>query len=78
MRNPWADERATGVLALVPGFEYRHPRAFGATRTLVAIWLIVLTVILLGYDQAVWLAPLLLLAAGLHLYLANRLRQLIP
>jgi hypothetical protein len=78
MRNPWADERATGVLALVPGFEYRRPRPFAAIRMVAGTWLIILTGILLGYDVAIWLAPVLLLFAALHLYLATRLRQLIP
>ncbi len=72
----WADKNATGALKLVPRFEYRHPRVFAGVRTASAVWLLILTAILYGYDRGGWWRALLIPAAAGHLYFAYLLYRL--
>jgi hypothetical protein len=72
----WADKNATGALKIVPWFEYRHPRVFAGVRTASAVWLLILTAILYGYDRGGWWRALLIPAAAGHLYFAYLLYRL--
>ena len=72
----WADESASGLMKLVPAYEYRHPRLFAGVRVGAGVWLLILTVILYGYDRGGWWRALLPLAAAGHFYAAYRLRAL--
>ena len=72
----WADKNATGALKIVPRFEYRHPRVFAGVRTASALWLLILTAILYGYDRGGWWRALLIPAAAGHFYFAYLLYRL--
>jgi hypothetical protein len=50
----WADKNATGLLKLVPWFEYRHPVVFARIRVVAGVWLLILTAILYGYGRGGW------------------------
>jgi hypothetical protein len=76
MRIPWADKDATGIMGVVPWFEYRHPRVFGPTRLTIGVWLLILTAILYGFGQSAWWGALLIPAASLHLCFGYRLSRL--
>ncbi len=76
MNVRWADENASGLMKLVPAYEYRHPRLFAGVRVGAGVWLLILTAILYGYDRGGWWRPLLLAAAAGHFYFAYRLRAI--
>jgi hypothetical protein len=73
MNVSWGDRNASGLLRLVPGFEYRHARVFARVRMGAGVWLLILTAILYGYDRGGWWGALLIPAAAGHFYLANLL-----
>jgi hypothetical protein len=72
----WADKNASGLLKLVPWFEYRHARVFARVRTGAGVWLLILTAILYGYDRGGWWGALLIPAAAADFYLAHLLYRL--
>jgi hypothetical protein len=74
MNVRYADQNASGLMRLVPAYEYRHPRLFAGVRVASGIWLLVLAAILYGYDRGGWWRPLLIAAAAAHFYFAYRLR----
>ena len=77
MRIPWADKDATGIMGVVPWFEYRHPRVFGPIRLTIGVWLLILTAVMYGYGHGGWWGALLVPAAALHFYLAYRVPRAI-
>ncbi len=76
MNVSWADENASGLMKLVPAYEYTHPRLFAVLRVGAGVWLLILTAILYGYDRGGWWRPLLLPAAAGHVHFACRLRAI--
>jgi hypothetical protein len=72
----WADKNATGLLKLVPWFEYRHPVVFARIRVVAGVWLLILTAILYGYGRGGWWAVLLIPAGTADFYLAHLLYRL--
>ena len=69
----WADENASGLMRLLPAFEYRRPGLFAPMRAVAGVWLLILTAILYGYDRGGWWGALLIPAAAGHFYFAYRL-----
>jgi hypothetical protein len=72
----WGDRNASGLLKLVPGYEYRHPRVFAGVHMGTGVWLLILTAILYGYDRGGWWRALLIPAAAGHFYCAYLLYRL--
>ncbi|HEY5197564.1 MAG TPA: hypothetical protein VIJ51_11130 [Solirubrobacteraceae bacterium] len=67
---------ADSLLKLATPYSYRHPRLVARVRVAVGVWLLILTAILYASDRSGWWG-LLLVAAGLHFYLAFRLPRAI-
>ncbi len=61
-------------MALVSGFDRKHPRGVVATRLIVAVWLLVLSGILAGHRMWWWML-LTLTGAVLHIVLAYRVHR---
>ena len=76
MNVRWADKNASGLLKLVPWFEYRHPRVFAGVRVAAGVWLLTLTAILYSYDRGGWWRVLLIPAGALDFYFAYLLYRL--
>jgi hypothetical protein len=77
MKVSWSDKEAEGLMRFIPAYEYRHPQVFSRVRVGVGVWLLFITVLLLGYDRGVWWALVLIPAAALCFYVAYRLPRAI-
>jgi hypothetical protein len=76
MNMRWADENATGIMKVLPAFEYRHPRFFAAWATFWGVILLLLTAIMYGYGRGGWWGAVLVPGAAVAFFFAHRLRAL--
>jgi hypothetical protein len=63
------------LMKFVTPQSYGHPRLVARVRIGVGVWLLILTAILYGSGNGGWWGLLLVPAAGLHFYLAYRVRR---